>query len=162
MLREIRGLEQRSLRRAKRWFQDDYFDLFLWQDRAGAILEFQLCYRRDTRDERVLDWRRGRGFQHLKAESLHAGDSFLEDDTWALRLDGAMPYLALRERYDAAAGGLPPEVARFVREKIDEYARPARRFRPRNARVPRWLERLREQLRRESSRRFLDTEGDGG
>ena len=75
MLREIRGIEQRNLRRVKRWFQDDYFDLFVWQDRLGTILEFQLCYRRDTRDERVLDWRRGRGFQHLKPDSPHAADS---------------------------------------------------------------------------------------
>ncbi|HJS38970.1 MAG TPA: hypothetical protein VJ789_12685 [Burkholderiales bacterium] len=157
MLREIRGLEQRSFKRTKRWFQDDYFDLFVWQDRLGTIVEFQLCYRRDTRDERVLDWRRGRGFQHLKPQSRHAGDSFLEDDTWALCLDGAMPYLSLRQRYDESAGGLPAEIARFVRDKIDEYARPARRFRPRGARTPRWLERLRK-----ASRRFLDTDGDGG
>ena len=162
MLREIRGLEQRNLRRVKRWFQDDYFDVFVWQDRLGAILEFQLCYRRDTRDERVLDWRRGRGFQHLKAESPHAADSFLEDDTWALCPDGVMPYATLRQRYDAAAVGLPPEVARFLSDKIDEYARPARRFRPRAARTPRWLERMRERLRRESAGRFLDTEDDGG
>jgi len=162
MLREIRGLQQRSFKRIKRWFQDDYFDLFLWQNRLGTIVEFQLCYRRDTRDERVLDWRRGRGFQHLKPESLHAGDSFLEDDTWALCPDGVMPYLTLRQRYDAASAGLPPEIARFLSDKIDEYARPARRFRPRAARTPRWLERMRERLRRESAGRFLDTEGDGG
>ena len=136
MLREIRGLEQRNFRRIKRWFQDDCFDLFLWQNRLGTIVEFQLCYRRDKRDERVLDWRRGRGFQHLKPESLHAGDSFLEDDTWALRYDGALPYQALTQHFDGSAAGLPAEIARFVRDKIDEYARPARRF--------------------------LDTEGDGG
>jgi hypothetical protein len=156
MLREIRGLEQRSQQRIKHWFQDDYFDLFLWQDHAGTIVEFQLCYRRDTRNERVLDWRRGRGFQHLMPESLHAGDSFLEDDTWALRYDGAMPYQALTQHFEDAAAGLPAEIARFVRDKIDEYAHPARRFRPRGARTPRWLERLRN-----AARRFLDTEGDG-
>lgn len=157
MLREIRGLEQRSFKRVKRWFQDDYFDLFLWQDRLGTIVEFQLCYRRDTRHERVLDWRRGRGFQHLKPESLHERDSFLENDTWALRYDGAMPYQAVTQHFDDGAAGLPAEIARFVRDKIDEYARPARRFRPRGARTPRWLKRVRE-----AARRFLDTEGDGG
>ncbi len=162
MLREIRGVDQRDPRRCKRWFQDDYFELFLWQDGAGTILEFQLCYRRDTRQERILDWRRGRGMQHLKPESLRAHDAFLEEDTWALRLDGAKPYLELTQHFDAASGGLPPEVARSVREKIDAYARPARRFRPRNARVPRWLERLREQRRRASSTGFLDTESDAG
>jgi len=157
MLREIRGVEQRNLKRLRRWFQDDYFDLFLWQNRLGAIVEFQLCYRRDTPTERVLDWRRGRGFLHLKPVSPHAGDSFLEDDTWELSYDGVMPYQAVSERFDASAAGLPAEIARFVRDKIDEYARPARRFRPRGARTPRWLERLRA-----AARRFLDTDGDGG
>jgi len=157
MLREIRGVDQRNRQRRKRWFQDEYFDLFLWQDATGAILEFQLCYRRDTREERVLEWRRGRGFQHLKAESLNAASSFLEDDTWALRLDGAMPYATLTEKFDASALGLPPELARFVRAKIDEYARPSRKLRPWTARVPRWLERLRARRRR-----FLDSEGGAG
>lgn len=157
MLREIRGVDQRNRQRIKRWFQDDYFDLFLWQDPAGAILEFQLCYRRDTREERVLDWRRGRGFQHLKAEALNAASSFLEDDTWALRLDGALPYADVTRRFENAAPGLPADLARFVREKIDEYARPARRLRPWTGRVPRWLERLRARRRR-----FLDSEGGAG
>jgi hypothetical protein len=156
-VREIRGLDQRSHLRRKRWFQDDYFDLFVWQDRAGAVVEFQLCYRRDTRDERVLDWRRGRGFQHLKAESLAAASSFLEDDTWALRLDGHLPYADVTARFESAAAALPAELARFVREKIDEYARPARRLRPWTRRVPRWLERLRA-----ARRRFLDTGGSAG
>lgn len=156
-MREIRGLDQRSALRRKRWFQDDYFDLFLWQDRSGTFVEFQLCYRRDRRDERVLDWRRGRGFQHLKAEVLHGADSFLEDDTWALRLDGAMPYASVSEKFDQAAAQLPPDVARFVRGKIDEYARPARTLRPWTRRTPRWLERLRA-----ARRRFLDTGADGG
>jgi hypothetical protein len=157
MLREIRGVDQRNRQRRKRWFQDEYFDLFLWQDGAGAILEFQLCYRRDMRDERVLEWRRGRGFQHLKPEGLNAASPFLEDDTWALRLDGAMPYATLTEKFDAAAHGLPAEIARFVREKIDEYARPSRKLSPWTARVPRWLERLRARRRR-----ILDSEGGGG
>jgi hypothetical protein len=157
MLREIRGIDQRNLQRRKRWFQDDYFDLFLWQDAAGAIVEFQLCYRRDTRNERVLEWRRGRGFQHLKPERLDAARPFLEDDTWALRLDGAVPYATLTEKFDAAAQGLPAPIASFLRGKIDEYARPARTLRPWTARVPRWLARLRARRRR-----ILDTGGGDG
>jgi hypothetical protein len=156
MLREIRGVDQRSARRRKRWFQDDYFDLFVWQAPDGGIVEFQLCYRRDTRAERVLDWRSGRGFQHLMPESLHAASSFLEDDTWALRLDGALPYASLTLRFDAAADGLPPDVAHFVRGKIDEYARPRPRLRPWTRRVPGWLQRLR------ARRRFLDTGDSAG
>jgi len=56
MLREIRGLEQRKKREIRRWFQDE----------GGEVQWFQLCYARDTWRERVLEWRRGRGFQHMK------------------------------------------------------------------------------------------------
>ncbi len=31
-MREIRGVDQRDPQRVKRWFQDDYFDLYIWQD----------------------------------------------------------------------------------------------------------------------------------
>lgn len=144
MLREIRGVDQRDPQRVRRWFQDDYFDLIVWQDRAADIVQFQLCYRRDLPDERVLEWRRGRGFLHMKPEDAQSGDSFLENDTWALTLDGVMPYVTVAERFEAAAGGLPPELRIFIREKITEYARPGLRFRRPNSRTPRWLARLRE------------------
>jgi hypothetical protein len=65
MLREIRrGVAQRSLEKRKRWFQDEYFDLFIWQDPTGQIVQLQLCYERGTRKERALTWKRGTGFDH--------------------------------------------------------------------------------------------------
>ena len=72
MLREIRGVDQKTPGLVKRWFQDDYFDLVAWHDPRGTILRFQLCYARESRGERVLEWRRGLGFQHLKTEERAA------------------------------------------------------------------------------------------
>jgi len=142
VLREIRGIEQRHPGRTRRWFQDEYFDLFVWEDRAGAIERFQLAYARDTRRERVLEWRRRRGFQHLKLEALDESKPG-RDAAWALKLDGVLPYAPLMERFAAAARGLPRRIGRFVEERITEHARPARKLRRRGARVPPWLERLR-------------------
>ena len=94
MLREIRGVAQRSPALTRRWFQDDYFDLIVWQDASGDIVRFQFCYARETRNERLLEWRRRRGFQHLKLEARDQAKPG-RDDAWALKLDGAFPYAVL-------------------------------------------------------------------
>jgi len=43
MLREIAHVKQVSGEPRCRWFQDDQFDLFIWQDERQNIVEFELC-----------------------------------------------------------------------------------------------------------------------
>jgi hypothetical protein len=140
MFREIRGVQQPRRPGLKRWFQDSYFDLHLLEDGEGDVEWFQLCYARDTARERVLEWKRRRGFLHMKVEQASfAGDR----NAGSLALDGVMPYREVVDHFATAAGGLPPAIAAFVVAKVREYARPSRRFRRPGARTPRWLERLR-------------------
>jgi hypothetical protein len=141
VFREIRGVQQRRSDGArKRWFQDPYFDLFVVQDFLGRLQWFQLCYRRDTPFERVLEWKRGRGFTHLRLKQpLHSRSP----ESNVLVLDGLMPHFDVLERFAAAAGGLPPAVADFVSAKVREHERPSFRYRRPGAKTPRWLERLR-------------------
>lgn len=142
MLREIRGLDQRNPARVRRWFQDEYFDLFIWEARAGSVLRFQLCYERDSRRERALEWQGGRGFQHLTVRQRYSGSPG-RDQSGDMALDGVLPYLALKDRFAEAAAGMPPEMRAFILDKLTEYARPARRFRRPALPTPRWLARLR-------------------
>ena len=58
----------------RRWFHDDYFDLFVWQA-DGEITLFQLCYGADSA-ERALVWDKSRGF-------FHDGPSAANDDVFA-------------------------------------------------------------------------------
>jgi hypothetical protein len=145
MLREIRNVEQRNPLHRKSWFQDDYFDLFVWQDAAGDVQRFQLCYERDSRRERALEWQRGRGFQHLTVRQRSSGAPG-RDHSGDMALDGVMPYVTLKDRFAAAASSLPQEMQRFLEEKLTEYARPARRYKRTTRSAPRWLARLRERL----------------
>lgn len=155
--REIRGVQQRRRSELRRWFQSPYFDLFTTQDAEGTLQWFQLCYARDTWRERVLEWRRGRGFQHLKPDDRHDP---VRKDYGALVFDGALPYAEIMENF-APSGGLPADIQGFVIDKVNEYARPARKFRSPSARVPRWLERMRQREKIEARLRFLDrAEGD--
>src|SRR6185295_4588791 len=116
MFREIRGVRQRRTDGArKRWFQDPYFDLFVVQDMLGRLEWFQLCYLRDTRRERVLEWKRGRGFFHLKLKGVTHSRSA---DEGMLLLDGAMPHEEVQARFAASAPGLPPAIATFISDKV--------------------------------------------
>ena len=116
--REIRGVQQRRKDELRRWFQSPFFDLFTTQDAAGELQWFQLCYARDTWRERVLEWRRGRGVQHLKVRD---SANPAKKDSGELVPDGPLPYREVTEEF-AAAGGLPLEIRAFVLDRIDEYA----------------------------------------
>src|SRR4029077_21167283 len=61
MMREIEGVVQGESATRRRWFHDEYFDLFVWQNNARAIESLQLCYGIDS-SERALEWRKNRGF----------------------------------------------------------------------------------------------------
>jgi hypothetical protein len=90
----------------------------------------------------VLEWRRGSGFQHHRVRlPRHAGDA----EEGVLAPDGRLPYEEVSDRF-RAAGGLPEDIAGFVTEKMRQYSRPDRRFRPKGARTPAWLTRLRAKL----------------
>jgi hypothetical protein len=39
----------------RKWFTDEYFDLFVWSDNKGEIARFQLCCNKG-RDEHALTW----------------------------------------------------------------------------------------------------------
>jgi hypothetical protein len=146
--REIRGVRQRDSGELRRWFQSPYFDLFTVQDADGRVRWFQLCYARDSWRERVLEWRRGRGFQHHRVRDAA---NPVRKDSGALVPDGNLPFLEVSGKFQAS-GGLAGDIGRFVAEKLRDYARPPRRFRPPQARTPRWLVRLRFLDRAKSDR----------
>jgi hypothetical protein len=102
MLREIQGIGDEP-RTRRRWFHDEYFDLFVWQTDVGEITLFQLCYGIDA-SERALIWHRVGGFFH----------------------DGAGPATPsaaekVAARFEVAAQALPQNISQAVTERIREY-----------------------------------------
>ena len=67
MLNELHLTKYEPSGLRKRWFQDAYFDLFVWQNACGQITSFQLCYDRQG-EERVIVWDSQRGFEHLSVD----------------------------------------------------------------------------------------------
>ena len=97
MLKEIFGVTEDPPAR-RRWFHDDFFDLFVWQT-GGELTLFQLCYGVDTSDC-ALVWDRQRGFFH----------------------DGPAASRDVVARFEDVMGGLPADLRTPIREKLHEFA----------------------------------------
>jgi hypothetical protein len=116
MLREILGVHQDEPHAERRWFHDDYFDLFVWQDSAGDLLSFELCYGIGS-SERALVWERDGGFYHdgVEEEAAQYGEVLGQIS----KQGGADPIVA---RFDLAARSMPDALRGQVSERVHQYA----------------------------------------
>jgi hypothetical protein len=119
MLREISGVRQDDPAVRRRWFQDDYFDLFLWTDGAGTLLYFQLADDR-TRRERVLAWDLASGYTHGEVEG--GDESVFRRMTPLLAAHaGRFPKLRVMSEFDARADALDEPLRPEIRSRLVEY-----------------------------------------
>jgi hypothetical protein len=114
MLREILGVLQDDPSSQKRWFHDDYFDLFV-RETGGELAGFELCYGIDS-TERALVWDRGRGYFH---DGETSGGDFI-----GARLTSGDPLEAdpIIGRFERAAAGLPEALRLALESHLCEYA----------------------------------------
>ena len=115
VLREIRGVLQDDPSSERRWFHDDYFDLFV-RETGEELLAFELCYSIHS-DERALVWRRGEGYFH-DGETSGAGNFI------GARLAPGDPLEAdpIIARFVLAAGGLGEALRLALEARLREYA----------------------------------------
>ncbi len=97
MMKEILGVANDGPA-TRRWFHDDYFDLFVWET-GDELTLFQLCYGVDA-TERALVWDKKRGLFH----------------------DGPAAH-DVAARFDDAAKSLPEKIRSEVRQKLQEFSR---------------------------------------
>jgi hypothetical protein len=116
MMREILGVAPDASAR-RRWFHDDYFDLFVWQVASGEVTSFQLCYGIDS-SERALVWQEQRGFFHDGVHGRSVTGEVIGSGVARGSQASPDPVVA---RFDAAAGALPGEVRAAVAARIREY-----------------------------------------
>jgi len=113
----------------RRWFHDDYFDLFVWQTGGGELVQFQLCYGIDS-SERALVWHKSGGFFLDGVEPGKSG----KGEVLGAKSSGD-PLVA---RFDAASHTLPEDIRAVMTARLHEFAKtkdatPARRKRFRRA-----------------------------
>jgi len=118
MLREIGAIRQDSDRGYRRWFQDDYFDLYVWHDVQGVPIAFQLCYARNA-SEGAITWRAGEGYSHARVDAGEHGP--FASMSPLLRPASAPPYFHIYRRVLVATAGWEPALRVFLLERLREY-----------------------------------------
>ena len=115
MLREIKPVKQNPDEGFRRWFTDEYWDLYVWTDEDEEITGLQLCYGKPN-DEHALTWFRDRKFIHTKISSSRpfAGNIMSP----ILVADGVFDNKSVAERFWNDGRDIEEELRRFVREKI--------------------------------------------
>jgi hypothetical protein len=123
MLREIKNVKQTDPQLTRRWFQSDYFDLFIWFDGGHVVRSFQLCYDLRRR-ERALTWKDGLGYFHDGVDDGESEGPAGNNATGLLTGASRGPFDAekVNSRFMRESGDMPMELRSFVLGKLHEYA----------------------------------------
>jgi hypothetical protein len=119
MLLEITDVEQDGTGMRRRWFRDEYFDLFLWQKANGEFGAFQLCYDR-AENERSIHWTQDEGYSHggIDRPETKPGRAM----SAILVMNGLMPVAAVSRKLLLATREMPREIRDFLFEHLGEFA----------------------------------------
>jgi len=120
MLREIQGVRQDNPGLKRRWYQDDFFDLYTWHSPDGKLVGFQLCYDLPGR-ERAITWHRQHGFSHNKIDG--GGVAGRMGGTPLLVADGRFPHRLVRGRFVRRSATLDMATRKLILDKMREYGR---------------------------------------
>ena len=120
MLREIQGVRQDSQGLKRRWYQDEFFDLFTWLAADGTLVAFQVCYDRPGR-EHAITWHRQHGFSHNKVDAGSMAGRI--KGTPLLVGDGRFPHRLVRQRFIKHAGTLDAITRKSILDRMREYGR---------------------------------------
>ena len=115
-LREVTIVEQRDPALRRRWFENDYFDLFTWQDASGAVTRFELYYDVEI-NEHALVWNRSVGTYH---DGVDSGDGSRQAPILvhsSKKFDSG----TVVPRFQRDAASLPSELRDFVLAKMREH-----------------------------------------
>ena len=121
MLREGTRIRQIPGRPRRRWFESDRFDLIVWTSDAGAVVGVQLCYDKDSTDERAVTWIKGRELTHYRVDDGE-GRPGRYKMTPILTRDGTLDGPGLVQAFVAASGALERDIVDAVVEAITRLA----------------------------------------
>ena len=107
----------------RRWFSSDDFDLIVWFDARGAIVQFELCYDRSD-VERALTWSPTHGYRYWRVDTgdasgyMHGMTPILEPD------DTEFPRDRVIATFVEASDGLDPAIRSFVIQRLQAVTAP--------------------------------------
>ena len=118
MLSEIRDVKQNEGEDRRRWFTDDYWDLYVWINDDGGLSGFQLCYEK-AYNEHALTWRQGAGFSHTRIDD---GEQVASSHmTPMLVRDGFFDKDSIARRFKADSSHIDQSIVAFVLKKLAQF-----------------------------------------
>ena len=118
MLSEVKHVTQYESNKYRRWFHDDFFDLYTWENYGGDLLGFQLCYAKDD-VQRALRWSPEAGYQHEGVDQPEDKPGRAMSAIFVA--DGIFDPDGISARFAHEAIELPGNISAFVFEKIRLY-----------------------------------------
>ena len=116
-VREIRTRKTMDGDRRRRWFSDSLMDLYFWEDEAGEIVKFQLCYK--VGGEHAFTWDVIEGFSHHRVDD---GEQLsVMKQTAILVSNGTVNGPVLSALLHGSRNGIEPRLYECVLTKIFEY-----------------------------------------
>lgn len=120
----MREIDQKYLSRKKgeplrRWFEDEYFDLLVWQLETGEIVGFQLSYDKSC-DQHALTWQKQKGYIHNKVDDGESRPGRFKASP-ILLADGIFQNDKIAERFKRNSQEIDAAVASFVYNKLKAY-----------------------------------------
>jgi len=101
----------------RRWFADDFFDLFVWYNPDGTYFGFQLCY--DKRgDQHAFTWRQDSGASHMRVSD---GDRCQRNASEFLVPDGVFSWEAVLSRFQKESQNIGPDIVEMVTDRIRSW-----------------------------------------
>ncbi|MDP2886685.1 MAG: hypothetical protein Q8P51_16880 [Ignavibacteria bacterium] len=121
MLQEINNPESVEGNLIRKWFTDEFFDLFVWSDNKGEIASFQLCYDKG-RDEHALTWKRPSSYYHQRVDDgeNRPGKS---KSTPVLMADGMFDFRKISARFKTESADIDQVISGFVSDKLLAFGR---------------------------------------
>ncbi|MBN2533643.1 MAG: hypothetical protein JXB88_12160 [Spirochaetales bacterium] len=118
-LREIKNVPQNEPGLRKQWFTDDeYWDIYVWTNKANEIVGIQICYERSY-GEKALTWLKGKVFDHscVNPDYLFSNRS----GTPVLMPDGKFDNMVILKRFLKDSVDMDRRVVYFIKKKINEF-----------------------------------------
>ena len=118
MLNEVTEVTQYETGKHRRWFHDEDFDLYTWENYDGVLQGFQLCYAKRGK-ERALRWSPEAGYSH---EGVDAPEDKPGRSVSAIFVaDGVFDANRVGTIFENATLEMPDKFRNFVLERIRAY-----------------------------------------
>lgn len=118
MLREKLNVSQHPGEPRRRFFWDEYLQLYVWSDEHDRPIAFELSY--DMRGQsRAFRWDPRRGTSHYRVDEGEGKP--MKRASALLRADRASADPRITRDFQARSEGIDPQVAALVLEKLEEY-----------------------------------------